>query len=778
MKTRLTPPVAAALRARAPLCLFAFGAFVPGLLFGQTPAVTPAIAETVKDDVVRLDAFEVKTSLGHYTDTTSDSAMKVSIPQIDLPFTVQGLNAAFLTDVRTSRLEDAFGYITGLNKQGEAANQFTLRGFTAAGSNLQSLQIDGLPGPTSRFASPPTINVERLEVLKGPTSVLYGQANPGGLLNVVTKSPQAARRTTVSTFASTYAGQTSAFGDANSYTTSLDTTGAIDTGKHWLYRLILSYEDQRSFRDYYYQRNKYLYPSLTYKLNADTSVTIKGDYVREQRQANDGLAVPFLNAALLPPINVAYTAPDAKDTDYGESVTTTFQTRLLDRWTARASYRATYHTDTRTALEVAQQAITSNATDYTLSTIARRLRVQENVKRYNVIDANISGAIGPESLKHTLIAGVNGGKEWLDTATLAQGGTIPALSNISLYTSVPDVPAVPTYSTAFTAAGLTAQRRRQTPFWNYGFYASDQVKVGQYFDASLGVRSDRQDSYQKTTSLATGATSGLKQNVSKILPSAGLVFHPVSDLSLYASYCEGFKPQAPGNVDANDNSNFSPETASQVEVGLKADAFNHKLTGGVSVYDIKKKNVLTAAGGNAPSGNPIANLSGLQESKGVEVNVAYQPLPHWQVQVGYTYIDARVKTSATVILPGALLDNTPHNAGNLWTRYNFPHGRFKGLGFGYGFIYAGTRQAIITNVPTTITINPTTKAVTATGRLELPGYARSDLGVYYKHGRFDYALNVANVFDRTYLSGAIPGEASRLKPGDPRKLTFSVRFDL
>lgn len=256
------------------------------------------------------------------------------------------------------------------------------------------------------------------------------------------------------------------------------------------------------------------------------------------------------------------------------------------------------------------------------------------------------------------------------------------------------------------------------------------------------------------------------------------MFHPIADFSLYASYCEGFKPQAPGNVDVTDRPNFPSETSTQLEIGVKADAFNHKLTGGVSVYDIRKKNVLTATGTNAPSGNPIANLSGLQEGKGVEATVAYQPLPHWQVQIGYTYIDARVKTSTTVTLPGALLDNSPHNAGNLWTRYNVPKGQLKGLGIGFGLVYAGVRQAIITNIPTTITVNATTRAVIATGRLELPGFTRSDLAVYYRRGRLDYALNVGNLLDRTYVSGAIPADATRLKAGDPRKLTFSVKVDL
>ena len=729
------------------------------------------------DDVVKLDAYNVTTTLDHYTDTTAATAMKLPVAQLDLPFSVQGLNSAFLNDIRTSRLEDAFGYITGLNKQGDAANQFTLRGFTAAGSNLQSLQIDGLPGPTSRFASPPSINVERLEVIKGPTSVLYGQANPGGLLDVITKSPQLRNSTVISTSISTYDGQTSNFGTATSYSTSLDTTGPIDAEKHWLYRLVLSYEDQKSYRDYYFQKNKYIYPSLTYRWNSNTSLTIKGDYTREDRQANDGLAVPFLNASLLPAINVSYTAPDARDTDYGESLTALFHSHISDNLTINAMYRSTYHTDTRNAEEVAQQVITSNASNYLLSTIARRVRLQNNVKRYNFLDANITDTFGTNYFKNTAMAGVNGGKEWWDFNTIAQGGTTPVLTTVNLFTSVPNVGAIPTYPTVYTAAGLSAQRRRQTPFWNYGMYASDQIKVGDKFDLSLGIRHDKQDAYQKTT-VVTGAITGIKQTVAATVPSTGIVYHLNQDVSTYISYCEGFKPQAPGNVDVTDSPNLPAETSTQTEAGLKADAFNHVVSSTLSVYDIKKKNVLTATGQTAPDGNPIANLSGLQESKGVEFTLAFQPKPYWQIEAGYTYIDAKVKASLTSTIVGALLDNTPHNSANIWTRYNIPDGALKGLGFGLGYIYAGNRQAIITNIPTTITINPTTSVVTATGRLLLPSYSKLDFGLYYKYKHFDYAINLSNILDRTFISGAIPGDATRLRPGDPRKVAFSLRYNL
>lgn len=721
-------------------------------LFGLAHAALAQVASPPVDDhVVKLDAFTVTTSLDRYAETNSSAGSKVPMEVRDMPYSIRVLNAAFLDDVRSSRLEDAFGYVTGLHKQGTNANAFTLRGFSAAGSNLQSVQVDGLPGPPSRFASPPTINVERMEVLKGPTSVLYGQANPGGLINIVTKSPQEVRRTTLSTFLSTYSGQTSSFGDVSSYTVSLDTTGPIDAGKKWLYRLVVSYEDQESFRDYYYQDNLYIHPSLTYRLSADTSVTLKFDHVREERQANDGLAVPFLNLAYLPPINVSYTAPNNLDTDYGDSITASFQTRLFDRWTVRGTYRNTWHTDSRFSLETAQGAIVSNATNYLLSTIRPRYRVQDNQKGYDFVDVNAFGVFTTGKVKHTVLFGWNGGNEWLRTNRLAFG---PFTTPVNLYRSVPATPAV-------YPATATGQQDRQTNFWNYGVYVSDQIKIGERLDALLGWRWDKQDSYQKE--ITPTAVRGIKPSESATMPTAGLVYHVTPTVSVYGNYSEGFKPQNPGNVDINNNPDFPAERSEQKEWGVKVDTLDHRLIASFGLYDIMKKNVLTATGTTSSTGNAIANLSGLQQSKGFELELAYLPKPYWQVQVGYTYIDAKVITSTTASIVGARLDSTPHHSGSLWTRYNFPSGGLKGLGLGLGTIWVGSdREAVITNV--------------ATSRLTLPGYARTDVGLYYKYKRYDLAVNVANVFDRAYLAGAFPGGPDRINPGEPRKVTFSARY--
>ncbi|MDB6168034.1 MAG: ferrichrome-iron receptor, partial [Verrucomicrobia bacterium] len=504
--------------------------------------------------------------------------------------------------------------------------------------------------------------------------------------------------------------------------------------------------------DYYYEHSTYLYPSLTYKWSSDTWLSLKMDYVREDRQANDGLVVPFLNIGLLPPINVTYTAPDAKDTDYGESLTALFQTRLLDVWTARVAYRATWHTDSRRAIEVIQGAIVSDPVDYRNSSITGRFKLQDNSRRYNFIDANVSGELGPKAFRHTLIAGVSGGKEWSDFYRVAQKPNYPG---INLYRSAPDAPgnypAIPPILPSYQP------QDRKTTLWNYGAYASDKLTLGERWDATAGVRWDKQDAYQYEVI----TNRGIKSTTTCVLPSIGLLYHAARQVSVYANYCEGFKPQTSGNVDASDNPNFPSESSTQVELGVKVQALDERLTLALGAYDIRKRNVLSATGQTAPSGNPIANLSGLQESTGVEFDTTYQPWPNWEIRVGATYIDARVKKSTTASIVGAQLDNSPHASGNFWTRYNFSRGALRGLGFGIGAIYVGQRQGIITNVPA--------------ARLEAPSYARLDVGVYYGKGRYNYALNVGNITDRLYVAAIQQGDATRINPGDPRKITFSVK---
>src|SRR5882724_8633692 len=164
--------------------------------------------ETKEDETVKLEEFKVTTTVGTYNESTTSAASKMPIDVKDLAATIQVLNASFIGDKLAASLDDLYPYVVGMTREGPAAAGFTLRGYTNSATNtmINNLQTDGLPGGASRFGSPTTANVDRVEVLKGPNSVLYGAMNPGGLINIVTKQPSVKTSHSLSTSVGSFAG--------------------------------------------------------------------------------------------------------------------------------------------------------------------------------------------------------------------------------------------------------------------------------------------------------------------------------------------------------------------------------------------------------------------------------------------------------------------------------------------------------------------------------------------------------------------------------------------
>ena len=196
---------------------------------------------------------------------------------------------------------------------------------------------------------------------------------------------------------------------------------------------------------------------------------------------------------------------------------------------------------------------------------------------------------------------------------------------------------------------------------------------------------------------------------------------------------------------------------------MKSELLNRKLTFTAAVYDIVKENVIEVVPNTfLPDGTAVRRLVGEQESKGVEVQTTYLPVPHWQLLAGWTYIDARVNKTLTVANLGAHLADAPRYSGNFWTRYNFPSGSLKGFGAGLGVYYTAAFLGTATNAPASY--------------LEVPAFARVDAAFYYDWTRYNFALNVGNALDRKFIQSA--NTNTNVIAGDPRKVTFSVRIRL
>ncbi len=717
-------------------------------------------AQPEKDDIVKLEEFKVTTTVGTYAETATSAASKMPIDLKDLAATIQVLNASFIGDKLAASLEDLYPYVVGMTRESPAGAGFTLRGYTNSATNtmINNLTTDGLPGGASRFGSPTTANVERVEVLKGPNAVLYGAMNPGGLINIVTKQPSAKPSNSIFTSVASYAGDQGKHGTG--FTTQLDSTGPLDSGKHWLYRFIASYEDAAAWRQFDWGKNHYFFPSLTYRLNENTEVTLKLEIHREHRFAiQDQALVAPGNLIANVPADHSIVYQNRGDTAYdrGDVYNLAFSHKFSNQWTTKFNFRDVQHVDGRRLLE--NNAV-NTAPVLANSTITQRLRDTWNRRRYAYYDLNLYGEVGPDTFKHTVLFGLSGGYETHNfTRWLFQNAIGP---NINVYNPVHDQVIYPTsnavYGTGPTQVGVSK-------YYNYGAYVSDQIKLGKQWRASVGLHTEKYDTQYTDFAvriLTTGKVSnpGQTGHPRSTVPSAGLVFEPSENVSLYASYAESFKPTTPQSV-AIGAPAPAPETANQKEVGMKSDFLHHQVGVTLSVYEIVRKDVIE------PVPNVFDPVTGFQvyralsnKSKGVELSINYQPVLHWQTQIGFSYNDAIVTQSVNPILVGARLANAPKQSGNLWTRYNVPNGALRGFGVGFGVIYTGERNAVTDNRPT--------------NRLTMPSHTRADVAFYYKWKRYDCALNVTNFTDRSYIASG--DSQADIVPGAPRKITASVRF--
>jgi iron complex outermembrane receptor protein len=724
----------------------------------QPPAAKAA------DDVVQLEAFKVSTSIDSYHQTSSSMASKLPMDLKELASSVSILNSSAITDRNAVTLNDVVNYVVGAIQTQQNINGFSFRGFPNTGSYTQNIQFDGLMGATLKKAGSSAANVDSLEFLKGPNGVLYGQMNPGGLLNIVTKNPKEIRETNVRFTVGTFAGRFNSFGDKTVETASIDTTGPV-ANTRLFYRFVVDAGHTPSSRPGNWNNALSFYPSLSYKWSPETFLTVKFEVSEDFRRQDDGAMVLFTSPTafgatatyITTPFDTVYQDNNDKATDRGEAASLKFQTALGGDWTLRVQGRSVWHLDVVREFSINNANVFNPTATFArpTSTLRRQYNYVKNGHRYNFGDANIYRPFTTGTVKQILLFGVGGGGEFFGNTRVAFGPNQTVAQAIALTNPILDQVAYPPDGT-----GATNNTTYQTSF---GQYVSDQIKVGEALHVSLGFRHDLQKVQGLNTLLP--ATSRFWNELKANTKQAGIVYDVTSNISAYGSWSQSIKPTTVIAFDVTGFSNFPPETGQQYEGGIKFDTASHNLNITAATYQINRTNVIVASGtnftvptGNAQVGQAISRLDGKQTSKGVELEVQWQPVPNWQLQAGYAYskaiIAASTRNPASV---GLDLANAPRVSGSFWTRYNFSSGELKGLGFGTGVVYVGKAWAG----------DPTT-----TVYFTLPGWTRVDSSVYYKWKRYNLALNVQNLLDRSYISSA--QSAITLNMGEQRKFTFSL----
>ena len=664
-----------------------------------------------------------------YFEKARDTAMKMTADDMQTPFSTNVINAAVLEDLKANTLEDAYAYIGGLSRSGTNANSFTIRGHT---SDLQNLQVDGLPGLVSRFGSPVTANVERVEVLKGAASVLYGWMDPGGLVNIITKKAEAGTFHSADVTGQYFTDQ-GEFGIEG----SIDSNGQLNDDETVNYRLIAGFENENSFRDYVENETLYFFPSISWLISESTRFDAQLEYTKEERSADNGLFVANHDITTINDIETYYQEPGDYDNDKGTAISLSLEHEFNSSLTSTVKWRSVWHTDERNLYE--SNSVTQ-ADDVADTTLRRRNRHQYNEREYHFVDANLAYSFG-DDIQHEVLVGVNAGYEYRQYDRLA-------FDTRGAFISL--------YEPEYTGQILDDDpgNFRKWNLYNTGVYAFDKMTLNDQWTLVVGARHDRQKGDYELRYIDLDTTADEETTSSSTTFNGGLVYQVTPYASVYGSYAQSFNPQTVGSYDIN-GEQLPAEEGEQYEAGIKFSMLDDDLNLNLAYFDLVKSNLSEE---NPETGFDV--VIGEISSTGVEFNMQYQPTRTLQFQAGYTYLEALMTESYDEEELGNQAPFAPKHNAFFFGRYNHPEEVLGGLvGVSLGAKYESLRY-------TNQNIG---------NRVLLPSYSVIDFGVFYELDSIKYAFNVSNLTNETYYVGGT--QDYRIYPGEPTKVSLSMRYD-
>ncbi|MBE9114108.1 TonB-dependent siderophore receptor, partial [Nodosilinea sp. LEGE 07298] len=587
-----------------------------GLVLGIAPGVSLAAGE---DEVIRIGV----TGEGDegYAPRSATSATRTDTPLRDTPRTIQIIPEQVLEDQGITRVSDAVRNVSGVVQDGgfgSTTDQLNIRGFFTSG-----IFIDGFRGDGSGFAE--TANVERIEVLRGPASVLFGNTEPGGIINLVTKQP----------LDEPFYGLELQAGSYGFVRPTVDLTGPLNSERTILYRFNGAYERADGFRNFDQTVNRYFAaPSLAFRLGDATTLNLDFTYRNDERPFDRGFLATG-RGIVDTPLSRIFGEPDdvSRVQEYGAGYR--LEHEFSDRWQVRNQFRL-LSTD---SFDYRAEPV---ALDEATGILTRNFRSNDDLGEVYSLQTDVLGNFSTGSVEHNLLIG-------LDLRRQTSGGTQRRLPggltpDLDIFNPVYNVIERPPLS------ALTDEVRNNSDRTNaLGLFVQDQVQILDNLIVVAGGRFDVVSQYSRDN--RTGTDSG--QDVTAFTPTVGVVYQPIEPISLYANFARSFQPNFGTSVDG---SFLEPERGTQYEVGVQA-AITDRLTASLAAYNITKTNLATTDPDNPDFSIPIAE----QRSRGIDLNLAGEVLPGWNVIASYGYIDAAYTEEYFGLPPGSRVQNVPNH---------------------------------------------------------------------------------------------------------------------
>ncbi len=666
-------------------------------------------------------------------------------PLESLPQQVQVLSGDVLVELGKVEFQNALDLAGGVARQnsfGGLWDSFAIRGF-AGDENLPSgYLINGFSGGRGYSGNRDTSNIETVEVLKGPGSALYGRGEPGGTVNIITKKPQFEKEGYVKASAGRY----------DSYRIEGDYTNKFSDSV--AFRLNGAYKDAGSFRDTITSKRTVLTPSALFLLSDKTSLNYELEYLKQEQPFDRGIiAIDYDPAAL--PVSRFFGEPSDGPIEI-KAIGHQFllQHDLTADWSLLAGlgYRASSFQGLSSDTELAgsRQILTRTSIQAANNAVPNEfLNRQIRYRDYDATDLSarveLTGTLETGSWKHHVLVGVDSYKYELDFLQLRWRDNF----NESTYFVSVDHPV---YGQPGQEPGPNVDRLENQDA--VGIYFQNQIDLSEQWKMLLGYRYD--DFSQEVENRLNNSVS--KQDQTASSPRFGLVYEPAENVSIYASYASGFRPNGGSDFFGNI---FEPEESKSYELGIKFSALDGALSSTIALFKMEKSNILSSDPNPDHSGSSLA--LGEAESKGVEVEVSGQLSDTLSMLFSYAYVDAATKNEQInpdwlVTIPaGSPLINVPKNSANLLLTKQLELGGSPST-IGFSLNYVDDRLGE--------TIDPD---------YILPSYTLLNVfGSYQATEKVKFTLNIDNITDEKYYVSSY--HKWWTTPGSPMSYTLGVQY--
>lgn len=664
---------------------------------GQIPLTEVEVQEKRRQELTIGEPADAE-GVNNYVVTRSSTGSKTESETKDIPQTVTAVGQKVIEEQHANTIAKVLANVAGVytntgvwNPQANLNPSFSIRGFTS-----NNYYFDGLYDPAGVAGW--TGNLDRVEVLKGPSSLFFGEMQPGGVINYIAKKPLPEESYSFGL----------EYGSWGSRSVSLDASIPLTQDGSWLSRTIISTDRLKQFQKDVH--NKHFNGSLIVqgKPRNDTTYTFQAQYNHYDLAGGYIGSLPVIGTIIAPhrlvPYDANYYDPGQRHYYIGRALSARVDYQLNDIWTVTSALRYSSTHNDRSYLGDERWVNGDYTTGKILSYYSWDIYKADSYA-WNT-SANAKFTTG--GLAHNAVLGYEWSK-YKQTWPVSAGATLTPVDYLHpVFDPQPDVEASPW---------------RATSIYRHNIYAADTVAVSDRLKISGGLS---RSSYSETVDGSGGSTSATTYRI-------GSTYESSPGLTWFIGYGTSFDYNAARTVRAGGQAvgtqTFEPQKGRQVEGGIKFN-LSDKASLTLSRYSIRQTNIIHNLGTNA---NTNYQLIGEQASRGYELDLSYQVKPGWNLLVAYSNNDSTVaKNPQNPQYVGKQFVAVPRQTFRLWSTYEIQGGAWQGLGFGGGITHVGKRSFDTLNT------------------IWVPRYNVIDAVVYYKAKDWKYSLNVYNLTDRKY----------------------------